>query len=312
MLSRRNVRVKVMQVLYAQNRDETISNEAVSKVYWRRIEDSFELLLFSLYNLIHIVRTASDDYEKRKVKHLPTDLDKKFTPKLWDNPMIQALEKNRTIQSRFEKLHFAQKVDKDHFRTIYFEFAKEAAYAEFLSKETTSDENLEMLLELFRFCRRNEIYNEIIEDHYANWEDDKSLIIGTIKKVLKALPSDNEKFIMEYYPDEETTKEYGEYLLQHVLQEDESLLDMIRPVLQNWDAERVAILDMIMLKMAVSEFMHCPTIPTKVTLNEYVELAKNYSTSKSKEFINGVLDKLLHELNSKGLIVKEGRGLLDE
>jgi len=156
------------------------------------------------------------------------------------------------------------------------------------------------------------LFNEIIEDQFANWEDDKSLIIGAIKKVLKALPSDNNDFIMEHYPDAETCKEYGEFLLSKTLRDDKSLLDMISPVLQNWDAERVAILDMIMLKMAICEFLYCPTIPTKVTLNEYVELAKNYSTSKSKEFINGILDRLLQELNQTGRIQKEGRGLIDE
>jgi N utilization substance protein B len=312
MLSRRNVRVKVMQVLYAQSRDESLDYNATNKEYWKKIEDSFELLLFSLYNLIQITKTATDDFEKRKAKHLPSEVDKLFTPKLWANPMIQALVKNKVIQQKFEKLHFAQKVDKDHFRSIYFEFVKEDSYTQFLSKETTNDENLEMLLELFRFCRKNELFNEIIEDQFANWEDDKSLIIGTIKKVLKILPTDDENFIMEHYPDQETSKDYGEFLLSKTFKEDSVLLDMISPVLQNWDSERVAILDMIMLKMAICEFLYCPTIPTKVTLNEYVELAKSYSTSKSKEFINGILDRLLQDLISKGRIVKEGRGLLEE
>lgn len=301
-----------MQVLYAQSRDESLDYNATMKEYWKKIDDSFHLLLFSLYNLVQITKIASEDQEKRKSKHLPSELDKKFTAKLWSNPMIQALVKNKTIQAKFEKLYFAQKVDKDHFKTIYYEFVKEETYTTFLTNETTNDENLEMLLELFRFCRRNELFNEIIEDHYANWEDDKSLIIGTIKKVLKALPSEDENFIMEHYPDDETTKEYGEFLLSETLKEDKTLLQYIEPVLQNWDSDRVAILDMIMIKMALSEFMYCPTIPIKVTLNEYVELAKNYSTSKSKEFVNGILDRLLQDLKSKGNIVKEGRGLLDE
>ncbi|MBK8626120.1 MAG: transcription antitermination factor NusB [Saprospiraceae bacterium] len=312
MLSRRNVRVKVMQVLYAQNRDESLDQKATVREYWKKIEDSFDLLLFSLYNLINITRTATDDYEKRKAKHLPSELDKVFTPKLWNNSMIQGLVKNKFIQQKFEKKGFAQKVDKDHFRSIYFEFCKEDSYTQFLSKETDNEENLEMLLELFRFCRRSELFNEIIEDHYANWEDDKSLIIGTIKKVFKVLPSDDENFIMEHYPDEETCKQYGEFLLNKTFSDNDALLKLIEPVLKNWDADRVAILDMIMLKMALCEFIYCPTIPTKVTLNEYVELAKSYSTSKSKEFVNGILDKLLSDLKSKSLIVKEGRGLLDE
>ncbi len=117
---------------------------------------------------------------------------------------------------------------------------------------------------------------------------------------------------MEHYPDEETCKQYGEFLLNKTFSDNDALLKLIEPVLKNWDADRVAILDMIMLKMALCEFIYCPTIPTKVTLNEYVELAKSYSTSKSKEFVNGILDKLLSDLKSKSLIVKEGRGLLDE
>jgi N utilization substance protein B len=134
MLSRRNVRVKVMQVLYAQNRDETLDEKLVLQTYWRKIEDSFELLLFSLYNLIHITRSAVDDEEKRKSKHLPSEVDKQFTPKLWSNTMIQALVKNKVLLNRFDKLGFTQKVDKDHFRTIYFEFAKEAVYTDFFDK----------------------------------------------------------------------------------------------------------------------------------------------------------------------------------
>ncbi|MBL0027171.1 MAG: hypothetical protein IPO98_20295 [Saprospiraceae bacterium] len=263
MLSRRNVRVKVMQVLYAQSRDESLDNKQTVQLYWRKIEDSFELLLFSLYNLVQITRSAADDFEKRKAKHLPTDIDKKFTPKLWSNFMIQALDKNKTIQSKFEKLKFSSAVDKDHFKKIYFEFAKEEMYNQYIVKETNSDENLEMLLELFRFCRKNELFNEIIEDQYANWEDDKSIIIGTIKKVLKSLPSEKENFIMDHYPDDETIKDYGEYLLFATIRDEESLMSMIEPVLQNWDADRVAILDMIMIKMAICEFMFCPTIPTK-------------------------------------------------
>lgn len=312
MLSRRNVRVKVMQVLYASSRDESLKANDIIKDYWKKIEESFELLLFSLYCVLQITRLASDDYEKRQVKHLPTDLDKVFKPKLWDNVMIQGLAKNGFINQKFEKAGFAQKVDKDHFKTIYNEFAKQDPYIEYLKKETTDEDTLEMLLELFRFARKNEIFVELIEDQYANWEDDKSLIIGAIKKVLKSLPSDGKEVIMEHYPDEETSRDYGEFLLKKSLSENDLLLQMIEPVLQNWDAERVAVLDMIMIKMALCEFMYCPTIPAKVTLNEYVELAKSYSTAKSKEFVNGILDRMMQDLKSKNLIIKEGRGLMDE
>ena len=312
MLSRRNVRVKVMQVLYAQSRDESLDQESTVREYWKKIEESFNLLLFSLYAIIEITRSAQEDADKRKVKHLPTEADKLFKPKLWTNPMIQTLAGNKVLARKFEKLQFDKIVDKDHFRNIYFDFSKEELYQNYILQETSNDENLEMLLELFRFCRRSELFNEIIEDHFASWEDDKSIIIGTIKKVLKDVPTDNSDFIMEHYPTRDTTEEYGEFLLKRTIVEDKLLLTQIKPVLENWDAERVAVLDMIMLKMALCEFMYCPTIPTKVTLNEYVELAKTYSTSKSKEFVNGILDRLLQDLISTGKVVKEGRGLIEE
>lgn len=301
-----------MQILYAYNRDESLTQVEVFKEYWKRINTSFELLLFSLYGIIQIAKSASNDYEKRQAKHLPTDLDKIFKPKLWDNPIVQSLATNGFINQKFEKAGFAQRVDKDHFKTIYNEFAKQDAYIEYVSKDTSNEDTLEILLELFRFCRNNEVYVELIEDEYANWEDDKSLIIGTIKKVLKALPSDDKEMIMEYYPDDETTKDYGEFLLTKTFEEDKALLELIEPVLQNWDADRVAILDMVMIKMALCEFLYCTTIPAKVTLNEYVDLAKAYSTSKSKEFVNGILDRIMQDLKARNLLNKEGRGLLDE
>jgi transcription antitermination protein NusB len=301
-----------MQVLYAETRDESFDKANIEREYHKRIDQSFELLLFCLYNLIQIAHTSLDDADKRKNKHLPSDLDKKFTPKLYENVLIKGLEGSKLVQSKFDQYHIAQRVDKDHIKTIYAEFLKEESYINYIQADTGLEETLEMLLELFRFCRRNELFNEILEDQFANWEDDKSLIIGAIKKIFKDLPTDNPSFIMDHYPDDETCKEYGEFLLKRTFSDDAALLSMIEPVLENWNAERVAVLDMIMIKMALSEFLHCKSVPVKVTLNEYVELAKGYSTSKSNEFINGVLDKLSVQLKESGKLVKEGRGLIDD
>lgn len=313
MLSRRNVRVKVMQVLYAISKDETFDSKNVAKEYWKRIDFSFELLLFSVYNIIEIAKYASDDFEKRKNKHLPTDIDKIFKSKLWENHIVDGLVRNKLVQKKFDQYQFSSKVDKDHFIRIYSEFAKEQSYIDYLLKsDSNGDDDLEILLELFRFCRKNEIFNEIIEDQYANWEDDKSLIIGAIKKIFKELPCTDPEFIMTHYPEDEACKEYGIILLDRTYHDDEALSLLINPLLKNWDADRVASLDMILIKMATVEFMHCPTIPIKVTLNEYIELAKTYSTSKSKEFINGVLEAVSQQLLGEGKINKEGRGLLDE
>ena len=134
------------------------------------------------------------------------------------------------------------------------------------------------------------------------------MVIGALKKYLKAQPQEN-GFFETFYPDDETTKEFGEMLLKETCGNDSSLQEDITPVIKNWDQERVAVLDMILLKMAVTEMIQCKTIPEKVTINEYVEISKKYSTPKSKEFINGVLDKMYKDLEDAGKISKEGRGL---
>ncbi len=127
---------------------------------------------------------------------------------------------------------------------------------------------------------------------------------------MKALPTETD-FFEEYRPNAETVEEFGVVLLDNVSNRDKELLELIEPTLKNWDADRVAIIDMILLKMALCELMNFPTIPTKVTLNEFVEISKLYSTDKSKDFINGILDRLMKKLAKDGKIEKEGRGLIE-
>jgi len=311
MLSRRSVRIKVMQLLYAKNSDEALTQKGYEQRYWRMIEQSYDVFLFTLYVLIQVTKIASDDETKKKAKHLPTEADKAFSAKLCDNLLVRSLRDNPELNKIFEKKSFTAITDRDHMKKIYHQFAKEESYIAYLKKDCSNKDHVEILLELFRFCRKSELFNEVIGDQYLNWIDDKSLVIGSIKKVIKALPVEGVDFLSEYYPDDETVKEYGESLLKRTFLGDAALLDQIRPILTNWDHERLALIDMILLKMAACEMLEFPTIPTKVTLNEYVEVAKSYSTDKSKEFVNGVLDKLMKELIDSGKLNKEGRGLVD-
>ncbi len=136
------------------------------------------------------------------------------------------------------------------------------------------------------------------------------MIIGAMKKTIKALP-DTPELYRTFRPDYEAGVEFGEGLLDMVVARNDELESIIGPALENWEMDRVANIDMLFLKMAICEFTSFPTIPTKVTLNEYVELSKLYSTDKSKDFINGILDKLLKQFTEEGKIQKTGRGLVD-
>lgn len=311
MLSRRSVRVKVMQLFFAMNRDESLTFADAKKLYQSSVQTSYDLFLYNLFSIVEITKVASEDEVKRQSKHLPSEEDKKFTAKLYTNELIQSLADNAILNKRYDALHFRSKSDQDFFKKIYTEFAKEESYAAYILKDATHDDHLEILLELFRYCRRSDYYNETMEEKYLNWIDDKSLVVGAIKKSLKAQPTDDEEFFKAFFPDSETVEEYGKALLIEGFESDESNLEIIKPVLDNWDHERVAVLDMVLIKMAITEFLHFPTIPTKVTINEYVDIAKQYSTAKSKDFINGVLDKAMKVLEADKRIKKEGRGLQD-
>ena len=312
MLSRRNVRIKVMQMLYALGRDKSLGLPDVMRRYRDSISHSFELYLFYVLYFIRVVEYAEKDAEKRASRHRPTEGDKAFTPRLAQNRLMDSLRQNEGLARLCKLYRLDDKVDVDLVRTLYQDFAKQEAYKAYLLLEAPGhDDHAGQLLELLRQCLNSETLQDAIEDHYPNLTDDESLVIGAMKKTIKALPV-GPLFYEEYRPPAEATTEFGEKLLRMVHEEDTALLQIIEPALKNWDAERVAVLDMILLKMALCEFLHFPSIPAKVTLNEFVEISKLYSTEKSKDFINGILDRLMKKLDAEGKIKKEGRGLVEE
>ncbi|MCC6725170.1 MAG: transcription antitermination factor NusB [Saprospiraceae bacterium] len=312
MLSRRNIRIKVMQVLYAMSRDKELSFRHAMLLYNNSIRQSFEMYLFNVLQLIKVAEYSKVDYASKQAKLRPSDEDMAFLPKLGDNEMVRSIESNRGFKTLLTTYKITEKLSEDDTRYLYNEYAKTEDYAQFIAQKTeTPEEYRTAMLNLYKHFTGSEHFNDMVEDRYFSWYDDKSLIVGAMKKTLKALPAVGD-FYHEFEPTDETVKEFGEILLQKVTHEDDLLLQIIEPALKNWDAERVAVLDMVLLKMALSELMTFETIPTKVTLNEYVEISKQYSTDKSKDFINGILDRLMKKLEKEGKIVKEGRGLIDE
>jgi N utilization substance protein B len=309
MLSRRNIRIKVMQMLYTMSRDKDLSLNQVLNHYRKSINKSFDLYLFNVLQMIEVAKYSHKDADKRASKYLPTSEDKAFTPKVYDNDFIQSIVNNKCFWDWVKARKIKDLLDDDTNLKYYVDFAESDEYKAYLSQTEDSDQNhKDILLQLYRFCFSNESFDDEMEGSFPGWMDDKSLIMGSMKKSIKGLPV-TEFFCEAYRPTDETTVEFGEALLEMVVNENDELLAIIEPALKNWDSDRVAIIDMILLKMALSELLSFPSIPTKVTLNEFVEISKIYSTDKSKDFINGILDRLMKQLDNDGKIKKEGRGL---
>ena len=300
-----------MQVLYSMSRDTSMTQSEGLNQYRKSINLSYELFLFNLWQMLQVAAYAKKDAEKKNAKLLPSEADKKFTARLYENPLVQSIMTHQQFLGQVNTYQMKEKMDVDIIRRLYNDFSKSEAYIKYLENtEATKADHTQILLQLYKFCTSEELFTDKIEDYFPTWTDDRSLIIGSVKKAIKALPAD-ENYLQAYRPNEETTKEFGEFLLTAVLNNDQEYLDIIEPTLKNWDADRVAIIDMILLKMALAELMSFATIPTKVTLNEFVEISKLYSTDKSKDFINGILDRLMKKLNKEGKINKEGRGLIE-
>ncbi|MEO1260582.1 MAG: transcription antitermination factor NusB [Bacteroidota bacterium] len=310
MLSRRNIRIKVMQVLYAMNRDKALNKHKALVQYNNNINQSYNLYLFNLIQLIKVAEYSQTVKRKIKEKLRPTEKDLAFRPILADNELIQSLKKNQGLQNEIRVHKKREKLSEDNMRLLYREFEKAEEYQDYLkSDQLKVEDHRKILLLLFKTMISNEVFEDVLDENYLFWDDDKSLVVGAMKKTIKALPND-EPFYEAFKPTFDTVKEFGEVLLNKVNDDSKELFDIIEPTLKNWDAERVAVIDMILLKMAVCELINFPTIPTKVTLNEFVEISKLYSTDKSKDFINGILDRLLKKLEKEGKVIKEGRGLI--
>ncbi len=311
MLSRRNVRIKVLQVIYGGNINHD-DIERYRRNYFLSINRSLEILVYSLRVMQKVLRYSLIDEENRKHKMLPQANDLKFNPLILTNKQSQILINSPLLEVHVRKFHVDTKIDQDLIRKLYLEFSKADYYIDYYcGKEPSIENNIEILLKVYKSISKNQIFVESLEDLYVSWDDDESLIVGAMKKVLKSLASDEIDFFKEFIPDDETIKDFGETLLIETVRNDKALVELINPFLENWDMERVATVDLIMLKMAVTEILRLESIPTKVTLNEYVEISKLYSTDKSKEFINGILDRLINKLNHENKIIKTGRGLLD-
>ena len=229
MLSRRNIRIKVMQVLYAMNRDNKVSYKHAVTRYRQSVDKSFELFLFNLLILIRAASYARQDAATKTTKLRPTEYDRNFTAKFSDNPLTSSLLDNEALSKAFKEYKLEGRMDNDIARKLYSSFAETDDYIKYIElKDTGKSDNASILLAFYKHCVNNELFVDLVEDHFPTWEDDKSLVVGSIKKVIKALPA-NDTFLDSYRPNNETVKDFGETLLAKVCEENETMLEIIEP-----------------------------------------------------------------------------------
>ena len=309
MLSRHNIRIKVLQSLYAFSQSEDSDASIAEKEYLKSVDESYRLYLLNMLYLLKVADYSKVDFEIKSTKHVPSEADKKVTLRLYNNPVLVSLRENKNYFRIIEKENLLFLIENDMVRKLFNKFAQIEYYRTYLEMDSVPlKEHQYCLVNLYKTMLGEEIFLDHLEDISPTSEDDQSLVFGAIKRSIRTLNIE-QKFFNDQLPNSEFVHDFGKELLYLVIHHNDMLQNLIVERLKNWNEDRVAVLDMLLLKLGICEFIHFPSIPTKVTINEYVGLAKDYSTDKSKRFINGILDRLMKDLYAQGLINKEGRGL---
>jgi len=311
MLSRHNIRIKVLQSLYAQQSKQPITAKSATKDFLNGVNESYNHFILNLYYLLKVADYSKKDLEIRSNKLVPTEEDKKASLQLYENKILESIRNNEPFQEKVKKLDIPSKVDSDLVRKLYKAFYKSEYYDEYLAMEDVSlKEQQYCLVNLYKTMLKEVHFLEEMVDQCPNFVEDQSLVFGAIKRSIRSLPQE-ENFCKKQLPNPDFVHDFGIELIRKTIKEDDLFQELIVEKLKNWNEDRVAIMDMILLKMGVCEFLYFETIPTKVTINEYVSVAKDYSTDKSKRFINGILDRIMKDLDQNNRIKKKGRGLKD-
>ncbi len=315
MLSRRHIRVKVMQVLYAFRGSESDDFSKDQKFLMYSIDNMYNLYLLMMSLLIEVHKKAENYLEKSQKKHLATNEEKNPNRKFINNELMLLLRGDKQLEKEFESYKIKNwELDGEYVEVIFKAIVTSDLYLEYMQTKTSDfKKDKEFVISIFKeVVAPNEKLYDYIEDKNLTWLDDLPTVNTFIlKRFKKAKPSSGSEshFTTPLYKDIED-KEYALNLFKKTLLNQSVLANEISKKTKNWDSERIANIDHVLLKMAICELKSFPSIPTKVTINEYLEISKEYSTPKSSIFINGILDKLVKEYQEKGKLNKVGRGLM--
>lgn len=314
MLNRRHIRVKILQTIYAMHQSGSEELEKEEKFLFSSLESIQNLYLIMVSVLMEIRRKEEEFLEIAAKKHLATEKDKNPNKKFIKNRVLVSLDKNNLLADNLEKFKIINwKQNDDMILLLLDETKKSKLYLDYLaSKENSFEEDKQFVAKLFEeVIATNEKLFDYLEDFRLTWVDDIPLVNTMFLKQLKTLEESN-LFILgipTLYKDAED-KDFAKDLFRKTVLNEQDLAKEYLDRTPNWDPERISEIDTIMLKMAICEFLRFPSIPIKVTINEYLEIAKEYATPKSSIFINGILDNLVKEYQKTNKLNKTGRGLM--
>lgn len=307
MINRTLLRTKIVQILYSYYKSEGKSLPIAEKELFHSIEKTYDLYYHLLQLSVEITHYAADKIETKRNRLRPTHEDLNPNTRFVDNSFVAQLTTNIQFTQYLSMHKLSWVNDADIIKTLFDKIIESDFYSEYMNAETVdyaADKDIWRKI-YKKIMLQSEDLDESIQDQNIYWTDDIEMVISFVIKTIKRFDSANadEQVLLPMFRDEDDA-EFASKLLRNVLSKSKEYRQMIDDNTKNWELDRIAFMDIIIMEVALSELLNFPTIPVNVTFNEYIEIAKNYSTDRSGTFINGVLDNIVTQLKKENKLIK--------
>lgn len=307
MINRVLLRIKILQILYAYYKGDGTSVTLAEKELFYSIEKTYELYFHLLYLTVEVTHYAENKIDARKNKLRPSEEDLNPNTRFVDNTFVKQVARNLQISDFLSEHKVSWANDMDTVKLVYDLIVESDFYAEYMSAENVDyAADKDIWRKIFRrIILQSEDFFNSIEDQSIYWTDDLDIVVSFIIKTIKRFDLKNgmHQEVLPMFKDEED-EEFAGKLLKTTINNETEYREMIDKHTRNWELDRIAFMDILIMQTALAEIMTFPTIPVNVTLNEYIEISKSYSTDKSATFINGVLDNIVKELKAENKLIK--------
>ena len=294
-----------MQLLYISETMYDGNSPKNPRIELRKaIDKSRSLLAFLLHNAIQIAKYSEVWAYSRANKNIVTEEDRNVNTKVAGNEVVWKLLENKSYQKLIEEEKpelITDKADNNYIKKFFLELLETDIYKLYILEDSRiKKDEINILSIIFNdLMLQNENFIALGEELFSNWDDDIEMLQQIILSIFQKPDKYNIDLLIS-----DSKWQFAISLLETVVDKKEHLMSLIVPKLKNWEADRIALVDMIFIKMGIAELLYFETIPTRVTLNEYIDLAKEYSSKQSSQFINGIMDAIHKELLAEGKIQK--------
>ncbi len=314
MLNRRYLRIKVLQALYSFYRDDRFDLPIKERELKSSVDKIYDLYLYLILILKELRNIAERTLEERKKKMLPTAEDLNPNTRFINDPILRKIDSSPLLARLKKERVINWTIDEDSdFKKIYNEIMASPEFSTYMNAESVSfAESVKFIHSIYKkYVSENEMVKQYLFEKNIHWAGDYTLGTLCVLKTIKSWKEEDAdiELLPLYKADDD--EEYMITLLRHTILDDVNVSAILKDKIANWEPERIAAIDMLLMKMAITEILQFPGIPVKVTLNEYIEISKIYSSPKSNTFINGILDAVVKDLKAQNKLGKTGRGLIE-